>query len=268
MKDHIARYGLEFDPFLKNAKYIPVKTAEAGEARIRLDYLGNTGGFGVLTGEPGNGKTTAGREWRSSLNPSLFKTSYNTLSTLTVMDFYRQIASGLGAEPSFRKNELFNNIQHEIKRYALEKRVTPVIIIDEADKLSHKILSDLQIMFNFEMDSRDLAVVLLVGQPRLNVTLNQGIHESLRQRIVMNYHMGGISKEEGRIYISRKLEGAGCHQTVFDTNATEAILNHSNGTLRMINKICTRSMVVGSSQGKSIIDADTAQKAIEDIQLG
>lgn len=121
MKDHIARYGLEFDPFLKNAKYIPVKTAEAGEARIRLDYLGNTGGFGVLTGEPGNGKTTAGREWRSSLNPSLFKTSYNTLSTLTVMDFYRQIASGLGAEPSFRKNELFNNIQHEIKRYALEK---------------------------------------------------------------------------------------------------------------------------------------------------
>ena len=84
----------------------------------------------------------------------------------------------------------------------------------------------------------------------------------------MNYHMSGISKEEGRVYISRKLEGAGCHQTVFDTNATEAILNHSNGTLRMINKICTRSMVIGSSQGKSIIDADTAQKAIEDIQLG
>jgi len=44
-------------------------------------------------------------------------------------------------------------------------------------------------MINFEMDSRDLVVILLIGQLRLNLTLNQGIHESLRQRIVMNYHM-------------------------------------------------------------------------------
>lgn len=267
MIDHIARYGLEFDPFVKNAKDILVDTAEFAEAKTRLEYLGNTKGFGVLTGEPGRGKSTAARIWASSLNQSLFKVSYNSLSTLTVMDFYRQIAEGLGAEPGFRKTDLFNDIQREVKRHALEKRVTPVIVIDEADRLSHKVLSDLQIMFNFEMDSRDLAVILLVGQPRLNTTLNQSAHESLRQRIVMNYHVGGISKEEGRLYISKKLEGAGCHQSVFDTNATEAILNHSNGTLRMINKICTRSLVIGASQGKSIIDADTAQKAIEDTRL-
>ena len=96
--------------------------------------------------------------------------------------------------------------------------------------LSHKVLSDLQIMSNFEMDSRDLAVILLVGQPRLNTTLNQSTHESLRQRIVMNYHMGGITKEEGRRYITRKLEGAGSRQTVFDSNAVEAVLNAANGT--------------------------------------
>ena len=184
------------------------------------------------------------------------------------MDFYRQIAGGLGAEPSFRKNDLFHDIQREIKRFALEKRVTPVIIIDEADMLSHKVLSDLQIMFNFEMDSRDLAVVLLVGQPRLNTTLGQSTHESLRQRIVMNYHMGGISKEEGRAYIRKKLEGAGCRQVVFDENAMEAVLNSANGTARMINKICSRSLMIGASQGKSIIDADTVQKAVEDTQLG
>ena len=87
------------------------------------------------------------------------------------MDFYRQVVSCLGAEPRFRKNELFDDIQREVKHCALEKRITPVIIIDEADMLSHKVLSDLQIMFNFEIDSRNLAVVLLVGQPRLNTTL-------------------------------------------------------------------------------------------------
>ena len=238
------------------------------EAKVRLEYLSDTKGFGVLTGEPGRGKSTVARIWASSLNPSLFKVSYNSLSTLTVMDFYRQIASGLGAEPSFRKNDLFNDIQREVKRCALEKRITPVIVIDEADMLSHKVLSDLQIMFNFEMDSRDLAIILLVGQLRLNTTLNQSTHESLRQRIVMNYHMGGISKEEGRAYITKKLEGAGCRQTVFDENAMEAILNSANGTARMINKICNRSLMIGTSQGKSIIDADAVRKAIEDTQLG
>ena len=134
--------------------------------------------------------------------------------------------------------------------------------------LSHKVLSDLQIMFNFEMDSRDLAIILLVGQPRLNTTLNQSTHESLRQRIVMNYHMGGLSKEEGRLYITKKLEEAGCRQTVFEENAVEAVLNSANGTARMINKICNRSLMFGASQGKSSIDADTVRKAVEDTQLG
>ncbi len=268
MNDYTARYGLEFNPFIKNARDILLETAESSEAHTRLGYLKDTRGFGVLTGEPGRGKTTAARAWAGSLSPSLFKVSYSSLSSLTVMDFYRQVAAGLGAEPRFRKNELFDDIQHEVKRYALEKRVTPVVIVDEADMLSHKVLSDLQAMFNFEMDSRDLAVVLLVGQPRLNTTLNQSTHESLRQRIVMNYHMSGISKEEGRRYIIRKLEGAGSHQTVFDANAVEAVLNAANGTPRMINKICSRSLMIGASQNQDTIHADTVMKAVEDSQLG
>lgn len=268
MMDYAARYGLEFNPFLKNTKDIFFETAETREARVRLDYLGETKGFGILTGSPGLGKTTAARVWAASLNPSRFKVIYSSLSTLTVMDFYRQIASGLGTEPSFHKNDLFNDIQGEINRYALEKRVTPVIVIDEADMLSHKVLSDLQIMFNFEMDSRDRAVILLIGQPRLNITLNQSTHEALRQRIVMNYHMGGMTKEEARSYITRKLEGAGSRQPVFDENAMEAIINAANGTARMINKICSRSLMVGASHGQETIDAETVRIAVEDNQLG
>ena len=268
MTDYTARYGLEFNPFIKNAKDLLLETAESSEVRTRLDYLRDTRGFGILSGEPGRGKTTAARTWAASLSPSLFRVSYSSLSSLTVMDFYRHVVSGLGVEPRFRKNELFDDIQREVKRCALEKRITPVIIIDEADMLSHKVLSDLQIMFNFEMDSRDLAVVLLVGQPRLNSTLNQGTHESLRQRIVMNYHMTGISKEEGRKYIIRKLEGAGSRQTVFDANAVEAVLNAAGGTPRMINKLCSRSLMIGASLNQDTINADIVMKAVEDNRLG
>lgn len=268
MTDYIARYGLEFNPFIKSAKQIFLETGESKEVQERLGTLGETKGIGILTGEPGNGKTTASKVWADSLSPSLFKVAYSSLSSLTVMDFYRQIASRLGIEPRFRKNDIFNDIQDEIHRLALEKRIIPVIIIDEADKLSHKVLHDLQVMFNFDMDSRDLAILLLIGQPRLNNTLNQNMHESLRQRIIMNYHMGGLTKEESCTYISKKLEKAGCHQTVFDTNATEAVINAANGIPRMINKICNRSLVIGASAGSQVIDAETVMKAVDDCILG
>ena len=83
----------------------------------------------------------------------------------------------------------------------------------------------------------------------------------------MNYHMNGINKEEGRRYILKKLEGAGSSQTVFDDNATEALLNAANGTPRVINKLCSRSMMIGASLGVNIINADTVRKAVEDTQL-
>ena len=268
MTDYISRYGLEHNPFLKNPRDTIIGTSESSEVSTRLGFLSGSRGIGLLTGEPGQGKTTATRVWAESLNPSLFRTSYNCLSTLTVMDFYRQIAYGLGIEARFRKNDVFNDIQTEVRRLSIEKRITPVIIIDEADMLSHKILSDLQMLFNFQMDSRDLAVVLLVGRPRLNITLGQGMHEPLTQRIVMNYHMGGLTKDEGRTYIIKKLEGAGCRQKVFEENAIEAILNSANGTPRVINKICNRTLMIASSKNLNVIDPDTVIKAVDDTRLG
>ena len=120
--DYTARYGLEFNPFLKNSKEVLVQTQEYRETRFRLDYLLSTRGFGVLTGSAGKGKTTAVRSWAASLNPSLYKVIYSSLSTLTVMDFYRNLASELGAVPSYRKTENFKLIQEEITRLVLEKR--------------------------------------------------------------------------------------------------------------------------------------------------
>lgn len=266
--DYTSRYGLEFNPFLKNSKDILVETQEFKELRFRLDYLLSTRGFGLLTGSPGRGKTTAIRSWAQSLNPSLYKVVYSSLSTLTVMEFYRNLATELGIQPAHRKAENFRYIQDEINRLVLEKRITPVIIIDEANYISGSILNDLKILFNFEMDSRDRVVVLLVGLPQLNNTLRLGIHEPLRQRIVMNDDLDGLSKEEGKQYIQAKLEGAGCHQPVFAENAVEAVLNAANGTPRMINKLCDKSLLVANSNSLNIITADAVMQAINDCELG
>ena len=262
------RYGLKFNPFVKNSKEILVDTKESKEVSFRLDYLAKTKGFGLLTGAPGRGKTTAIRNWAASLNPSLYNVVYSSLSTLTVQDFYRNLAQELGAQPAFRKPDNFRLIQNEITRLALEKRKTPVIIIDEANYISNAVLNDLKMLFNFEMDSRDRAVVLLAGLPLLNATLRLTIHEPFRQRIVMNYNMEGISKEEGRTYISKKLAGAGCHHTVFEDAAVEAILNAADGTPRIINKLCNACLLIGDSSNAATIHADIAMQAVNDCELG
>ena len=171
--DCYTRYGLEFNPFLKNSKEILLETEEYHEAIYRLDYLLSTKGFGLLTGSPGKGKTTIVRNWSKQLNPSLYKVIYTCFSTFSANDFYRNLASELGAEPAYKKPDNFKRIQEEINRLALEKRKTPVIIIDEANYINAAILNDFKLLFNFEMDSRDRAVVLLAGLPKINTTLTQ-----------------------------------------------------------------------------------------------
>lgn len=266
--DYFTRYGLEFNPFLKNSKEILVNTSEYKEISFRLDYLAKTKGFGILTGSAGRGKTTAIRNWSATLNPSLYKVIYSSLSTLTLNDFYRNLIQELGASSAFKKPDNFRIIQDEINRLSIEKRKTPVIIIDEANYISNAILNDFKILFNFEMDSKDRAVVLLAGLPQLNSTLKLGIHEPMRQRIVMNYNLEGLSKEEGRQYILEKLKGAGCAQSFFDDAATEAILNASDGTPRMINKYCNAAMLIGDSQKASLITSDIVMQAVNDSELG
>lgn len=265
--NYTSRYGLEFNPFLKNSKEILVDTKEYKETLFRLDYLVKTKGFGLLTGSPGRGKTTAIRNWAANLNPSLYKVVYSSFSTLTPNDFYRNLATELGAQSAFRKPDNFRIIQDEITRLAIEKRKTPVIIIDEANYINNAILNDLKILFNFEMDSRDRAAILLAGLPSLNSTLRLGIHEPLRQRIVMNYDLGGLTKEEGRTYVLDKLKGAGCNQTVFEENALEAILNAADGTPRVINKFCNASLLIGESNKTATINTDIVMQAINDTEL-
>ena len=265
--DYFTRYGLEFNPFIKNSKEILVDTSEYKETLFRLDYLAKTKGFGILTGAAGRGKTTTIRNWAASLNPSLYKVIYSSLSTLTPNDFYRNLVRELGSEPAFKKPDNFR-IQEEITRLSLEKRKTPVIIIDEANYINNAILNDLKILFNFEMDSRDRAAILLAGLPKLNSTLGLGIHEPLRQRIVMNYNLEGLSKDEGKYYISEKLKGAGCNQTIFEDAAIEAILNAADGTPRLINKFCNASMLIGDSHKANLITTDIVMQAINDCELG
>ena len=267
MNNYYARFGLEFNPFIKNTKDIVLDTLDYRELKIRLDYLLSNKGFGVITGGPGRGKTTAVRNYLKNINASLYSVTYTCLSTLTVNEFYKQLAREMGLLEACRKIDNFQNIQNEINRLATEKRITPIIIIDEANYVSNGILNDLKMLFNFDMDSRDKAIVLLVGLPQLNNTLRLSANEPLRQRITMNYNIDSLPKEETITYIKGKLNGAKCSMDIFNANALEAIANASNGIPRVTNKICNNALLIAASKGLDYVDADIIMAAVNDIEL-
>ena len=267
MMDYTSRYGLEFNPFIKSTKEFLVETSEYREVQARLNYLNQVKGFGLITGQPGMGKTTAIRNWTRSLNSAAYKVVYISMSTLTVLEFYRLLAEELGYEPAFRKQENFKIIQNAINRYVVEKRITPVFILDEANYMKSATLNDLKMLFNFEMDSLNKAVVLLSGLPQLSNTLSLASQEPLAQRIISNYEMQALSLEEGLHYLKEKQTLAGSHMEIFACNAAEAIVNAGTGIPRMIDKIANQALMIGNKLNENIISEETIMKTVEDIQI-
>ncbi|MDF2701048.1 MAG: ATPase [Haloplasmataceae bacterium] len=263
-----AFYGLELNPFDKSldTKH-HFKSADFKEAISRLDYIKQIRGIGLFSGTSGLGKTYALRHFTSTLNPSLYKVIYISLSTVSISEFYRSLCYGLGIEPSFRKVDMFKDIQEELITLMKDKKINPILIIDEAQYLKTEILNDLKILMNFDMDSKNYATCILVGQPTLTTILSKNIHEALRQRIVINYSFTGISKEELKEYIQSRLKIAGCNNEIYNNNAIEAIYGCCNGSIRKINNLLEKCLIIGTQQAKQIIDTEIVMGAQNEVEI-
>lgn len=263
-----AYWGMEFNPFDKE---ITEKQFYQGtdyrEMMKRLEYLKNVRGIGLFTGLAGTGKTVCQRAFVSSLNPSLYKVVYLPMTTISTSEFYRDLAAGLGLDPCYRKIENFRNIQERIRCMYKEQKTTLIILIDEAQYLSRGILADLKLLLNFEMDSRNYAVLVLSGQPTLNQTLTMQIHEALRQRIVINYNMQGLSGEEVSDYVKDRMKQCGVTQEVFDGAALEAACGCCGGSIRRLNSLMHKALMIGCEQKLRVISPETVMDAANEIDL-
>lgn len=262
-------FGMEFNPFDKDidTKY----TFETDDLKIvknRLDYLKEHPGIALFTGNPGMGKTFSIREFMSSLNPNLFKCIYLSMSSLTVYEFYKQLAISLGIIPEFKKVDIYKQIQETIIDLVKNKKIKVIICIDEAQYLKTDIINDLKILSNFDMDSKNYFTLILTGAPILNSILSRNVHEALKQRITISYNFGGISRDEISSYISSRLSLAHASSNIFTPEAIEAIFNSSNGSIRVVNNIITKSLIIASSKSKNIIDENIIMEAYNDLELG
>jgi len=259
---------MSFNPFEKDieTKYL-YETEDLKNAKNRLEFLKQNKGLALFTGDAGIGKTIAIRNFCDSLNPSLFKVVYLSMSTLTVMEFYRALALELGLELKHKKIDNFKQIQEEIIRLVKDKKVTPILVIDEAQYLRTDIINDLKILLNFEMDSKNYLTIILIGLPILINILGRNIHEAIKQRIVVSYHYVGINKDEVNNYINSRFELCNGSSNIFNENAKEALFSSCNGSIRVLNNLIVKSLIIGANKQLTTIDNNIILEAFNEVCL-
>jgi len=263
-----AYWGMEFNPFAKEIKEKQFyHGSDYQEALKRLEYLRSIRGIGLFTGLAGTGKTYTIRSFVDGLNPNLYKVVYLPMTTISTNEFYKDLASGLGLEPSFRKIDNFRQIQERIRMMYRDQKVTLLIVIDEAQYLSRSILADLKLLMNFEMDSQNYAILILCGQPVLNNTLSMQIHEALRQRIVINYNYQGLRSEEVKDYILDRLKLSGVTQPIFTDNALEAAYGYCGGSIRRLNTLSHKALMIGCAKETREISPEIIMDAATEMEL-
>jgi general secretion pathway protein A len=261
-----AFYNLKRLPFQKDINPKELFLCGASEELSgRLEHMKRKRGIMLITGAPGTGKTLHIRAFVEKLNPNLFKPVYTPLSTVNIIDFYRQLSVLLTGEASYRKSQLFNSIQTSIRNYVLNNKKTPVIIFDEAHLLKIENFYELQIITNFNMDSSDPALFILIGQPHLRERLLIPVLQPFNQRISLKYHLPALTKEEAASYIRHHLSLAGLKEPMFNQNALNAVYQNSAGIPRMINALCIKTMTVGSSGKKEVLTEEEVFRATHEL---
>jgi len=262
-----AYWNMAYNPFSKSSGAFCFESQDFKEATSRLKFLTANKGIGLFTGLPGHGKTFVLRSFLSSLNPSLYKVFYSPLSTITTMDFYRSLSLGLDITPAFRKVDMFRQIQNRIVTLDKEKRVTPVIALDECQYLNTAILNDLKIIFNFDMDSANHAVVILNGLPSLNNILVKQVHESIAQRITINYMFSGLSEPQANSYVLQGLHACGASEKIFQPAALASLFAASSGSIRKLNALITNALIAGAQKKLDFIDTDAVMDSLNEFNI-
>ncbi len=242
-----------------------LKSAGATELAARLSYLIELRGIGLVTGEPGSGKTTTCRKVVAGLHAGLYRVIYTPLSTGNVMDLYKSLCWELGLATERSRAALYRAIRTEITRLCHETKVRPVIVIDEAQNLRSEVLEDLRLLTNYAMDSENRMCLLLIGQAELRRRLRMAVHEAFNQRIIVRYHHVGLARDELALYLGHKLRLAGTELPLFEPAAIEAIHQATSGAPRTVNSLAHQSLNAAALANAKLVTADHVQLALAEV---
>jgi general secretion pathway protein A len=217
------------------------------EALAHLLYgIGSGGGFVLLTGEIGAGKTTVCRCFIEQV-PANCRLAYIFNPRLTAQELLQTVCDELHIEvaPAAAGAGVKGYVD-AINRYLLASHaqgLNNVLVIDEAQNLSSDVLEQLRLLTNLETSERKLLQIILIGQPELRTMLACPELEQLAQRVIARYHLGPLGEAETGAYIAHRLAVAGAVGVPFPPALTPLVHRLAHGVPRRINLLCDRALL-------------------------
>ena len=265
-------FGLKQEPFslAPDPRYLYMSKRHR-EALAHLLYgVGGGGGFVLLSGEIGAGKTTVCRCFLEQI-PKRCNVAYIFNPKLTVLELVKSVCdefripvTGEHGQPATVKTYVDALNEFLLKTHAVGQN--NVLIIDEAQMLSVDVLEQLRLLTNLETNERKLLQIVLIGQPELRTMLEQPELEQLAQRVIARFHLKALSSKETEHYIRHRLSVAGMTRAIpFDRKALQRIHEIARGVPRRINLLCDRAMLGAYAHGKTGIDTAIVEKSAREV---
>ncbi len=238
------------------------------EALAHLLYgLDGGGGFVLLTGEIGAGKTTVCRCFLEQI-PANCNVAYIFNPKLTVTELLQAICDEFHV-PVPTGAQTVKDYVDPLNAFLLAQHAAGrnnVLIIDEAQNLSADVLEQLRLLTNLETAERKLLQVVLIGQPELRGMLARPELEQLAQRVIARFHLGALSEAETAQYVQHRLKVAGLTGALpFDRQALRLIHQLTRGVPRRINLLCDRALLGGYAGGQAQVTPAIVRQAAAEV---
>ncbi len=264
---YVDYFGLRENPFsiAPDPAYLYMSDRHR-EALAHLLYgLKSDGGFVLLTGEVGTGKTTICRSLLDQV-PAEVDLAFVLNPKVTVCELLETICDELKIDrpDNASVKALVDRLNARLLETNAQGRKT-VLIIDEAQNLSTDVLEQLRLLTNLETARRKLLQIILLGQPELRDMINQPQMRQLAQRVTARYHLGPLEREDIAAYIQHRLQVAGCDRAMFPAGAVKQINRLSKGIPRLINLVCDRSLLGAYTLKKAQVDAAIVRQAGQEV---
>lgn len=268
---YVDYFHLDEQPFsiAPNPHYL-FMSAKHREALAHLVYGASGGGFVLLTGEIGTGKTTLCRCLLEQLPEScdvavIFNPKLSSGEMLAaICDEFELVypASASAGGPTIKTYVDILNA-YLLARHA-EGR-TAVLILDEAQNLTPDVLEQMRLLTNLETNDEKLLQIVMIGQPELRTMLERPELRQLAQRITARYHLEGLTRAETNEYVLHRLRRAGGRESLFRKGALSLLYRLSGGVPRLINVICDRALLGAYVQGETAVTRQTVRKAAQEV---
>ena len=260
-------FGIEENPFslTPNPRYLYMAKGHQ-EALAHLLYgVTEGGGFVMLTGEVGTGKTSVCRCLLEQL-PDQVQVALILNPRLNEIELLSNICDELGVKhpKSGSLKVLVDRLNAHFLKLHSEGRHA-VLIIDEAQNLSPEVLEQVRLLTNLETTERKLLQIILVGQPELSELLNRKELRQLAQRISARYHLNPLNAAETKACITHRLGVAGLDAAIFGPGARAEIYKRSRGVPRLINSLCDRCLLAAYVQETKRVDRKMVHAAAAEV---